>query len=124
MVPACPGRESPGRCLRSDGSQSLGRTLRWMGRCRLRLGQHEAARPWFKQAIEAALAGDIHRRVDYETLGRCYHEMADSFAGVGDCEQAITWYERAIEAKQRGDLHGGVNEESLALSRQARDNCT
>ena len=46
-----------------------------LGRALYEIGQFEAARPWFERAVAAKEQGDVHGRVDHESLGGSLHQV-------------------------------------------------
>ena len=48
-----------------------------MGFCLSNQDQFAVAQPWFERAATAKEQGDIHGRVDHESLGRSLHQMGD-----------------------------------------------
>jgi hypothetical protein len=57
-----------------DG-ESLGRSLHQVGYCLSSLGQHAEAKPWFERAVVAKEKGDVHGRVDGESVGRSLRSL-------------------------------------------------
>ena len=79
------------------------------------------ARPWYERAVTEAEQGDVHGRVDHESLGRAFTRSGIALSGTGDDEGADPGTsERSLE-KEKGDVHGGVDHESLVASKQALD---
>ena len=79
--------------------------------------------PWFERAVEAKQKGDVHGRVDHESLGISLHQVGFCFASTGRFEEARPWFERAVEAAQKGDVHGRVDHESLVTTLRAGAAC-
>jgi len=80
--------------LVSDGSQ-------WdvVGGAIVELGRFEEAQPWFERAVAAKEQGDVHGRVDGESLGTSFHLVGSCYSSRGQFEQAQPWYERAVAVK-------------------------
>src|SRR5260370_1170539 len=68
--------------------KSIGKPFSWLfsvlfrrsaavGSCLSRTGEFAAARPWFERAVAEAEKGDVHGRVDHESLGTSLHEVGD-----------------------------------------------
>ena len=53
--------------------------------------------------------GDLHGRVDHESLGRSLHQVGYCLSSRGQFEAAQPWFERAAAAREQGDLHGRVD---------------
>ncbi len=81
-----------------------------------RIGQFEAARPWFERAVSEWEIGDIDGRVDHEGLGSSLHGVGECLDSLGQFEAARSWYERAVSEKEKGDINGYVNRGSLSTS--------
>jgi hypothetical protein len=58
------------------------------------VGQFEAARPWFERAVAEAEKGDVHGRVDHESLRLSLHNLANCFQRLGRDEDAKRWEAR------------------------------
>ena len=86
------------------------------GRVLLSRRRPAQARPWFEQAVEARAQGDIHGRVDHDSLGTSLHEVGFCFSSSGDYTQARPWFEQAVEEARQGDIHGRVDHASLGRS--------
>lgn len=86
-------------------------------------GRYDEALPWFERAVEIKQKGDVHGRVDHESLGRSLHQVGDCHGSVGRYDEALGWFERAVEAKQKGNIHGRVNHDSLRISLDAVHRC-
>ena len=78
------------------------------------IGLFDEARLWYERAVEEK--GDVHGRVDHESLGTSVHQVGLCLSETGDYEGARPWYERAVEEKEKGDVHGRVDHESLGRS--------
>ncbi|MCG8419034.1 MAG: AAA family ATPase [Proteobacteria bacterium] len=79
------------------------------------LGRFGISRAWALSAVEKR-QGDIHGRVDHESLGRSLHQVGRCYLETGEYEQARSWYQQAVEEKRQGDVHGRVDHESLGRS--------
>ncbi|MBI2908059.1 MAG: tetratricopeptide repeat protein, partial [Chloroflexi bacterium] len=63
--------------------------------------------------MAASEKGDIHGRVDQESLGVSLNQVGSCLSSQGKFAEAIPWYERAVAAKEKGDIHGRVDQASL-----------
>jgi hypothetical protein len=86
-------------------------------------GRFDEARPWFGRAVEAAQRGDMHGRVDHQSLGKSLHQVGCCHASMGRLAEARTWFERAALAQQKGDVHGRIDHQSLGISLKALGDC-
>jgi tetratricopeptide (TPR) repeat protein/predicted phosphodiesterase len=111
-----PAWEEAGEGMSIEEGETLGRAL-WQ------IGRFDDALPWYERAVEAAQQGDVHGRVDHESLGRSLHQVGDCLSSTGQFEAARPWFERAVEAAQQGDVHGRVDHESLGLSLREGARC-
>ena len=59
----------------------------------------EPSAPGFAEVAQ----GDIHGRVDHESLGTSLHQVGCCLASVGDHAGARTWFERAVAEVERAD---------------------
>jgi hypothetical protein len=80
------------------------------------VGRFEEARSWFERAVADKTQGDMHGRVDHESLGSSLHQVGDCHGSTGRFEEARPWFERAAAKKAQGDVHGRVDHESLGSS--------
>ena len=87
-----------------------------IGLALIEIGQFAEARPWYERAVEATEKGDVHGRIDQESLSGSLHCVGYCHAGAGQFEAARPWFERAVDAKEKGDPHGRVDHESLGSS--------
>src|SRR4051812_46567818 len=108
----CQGREAVSV---SDG-EIIGRGL-------YEIGAFEAAQPWFERAVAAKEQGDIHGRVDHQSLGTSLHLVGYCLASRGQFEAAQPWFERAVAAAEQGDIHGRVDHQSLGTSLHQVGSC-
>jgi tetratricopeptide (TPR) repeat protein len=83
------------------------------------IGLFEEARPWYERAVAQKEQGDVHGRVDHESLGASLHLIGDGLSQTGDYAGARPWYERAVAQAEQGDVHGRVDHQSLEISRQS-----
>jgi hypothetical protein len=67
--------------------------------------------------------GDVHGRVDADSLGKSLHQVGDCHFTLGKFVDALPWFERAVAAKEQGDVHGRVDPESLEVTRRALKQC-
>jgi tetratricopeptide (TPR) repeat protein len=63
--------------------------------------------------------GDLHGRVNHESLGSTLHCIGNCFFQQGQWQEAAGWYEQAQAEKRQGDVYGRVNKQSLVLSLQS-----
>jgi tetratricopeptide (TPR) repeat protein len=101
--------EQTGADVAIDDGETIGRAL-------CEIGRFNDAPPWFRKAVEAKQKGDVHGRVDHESLGVSLHLVGYCLSSTGKFDEARVWYERAVEATERGDVHGRVDHESLGRS--------
>ena len=87
-----------------------------IGRALLEVGAFDAARPWYERAVAAKEQGDVHGRVNHESLGSSLHQVGYCLSSTGQFDAARPWYQRAVAAKEQGDVHGRVNHENLGSS--------
>jgi len=87
------------------------------------IGLFVEARPWYERAVAAKEQGDIHGRVDHESLGNSLHQVGYCLSMTGDYEGARPWFERAVAEKKQGDIHGRVDHESLGSSLHQVGSC-
>ena len=73
-----------------------------VGRALLGIGVFEAALPWFERAVAAKEQGDVHGRVDQESLGTSLHYVGYCLSRTGQFEAALPWFERAVAAIRAG----------------------
>ena len=90
-------RPRPGR-PREPGQQAC---TRW-AYCLSETGQYEAARPWFERAVAETEQGDVHGRVDHESLGSSLHQVGYCLSQTGQYEAARPWFERAVAEAGEG----------------------
>jgi tetratricopeptide (TPR) repeat protein len=79
-------------------------------------GRFDETRTWYERAVDAAQKGDVHGRLDHESLGRSLLQVGFCYWSVGRFDQALPWFERAVDAAQKGDVHGRVDHESMGRS--------
>jgi tetratricopeptide (TPR) repeat protein len=87
-----------------------------VGEAVVELGQFAQALPWFERAVAAKEQGDVHGRVDAQSLGSSLHQVGFCYAQQGQFAQALPWFERAVAASEKGDVHGRVDAQSLGIS--------
>ena len=87
-----------------------------LGQALVEIGRFDAARPWFERAVAEAERGDVHGRVDHESLGTSLHQVGYCLSRVGEFAAARPWFERAVTEKEQGDVHGRVDHASLGTS--------
>ena len=88
----------------------------WLGQALVEIGRFDAARPWFERAVAEKERGDVHGRVDHESLGASLHQVGVCLSRVGEFAAARPWYARAVAEAERGDVHGRVDHASLGAS--------
>jgi tetratricopeptide (TPR) repeat protein len=84
-----------------------------IGRALTEIGQFAVARPWFERAVAEAEKGDVHGRIDHESLGSYLHLVGYCLSSTGEFAAARPWFERAVPEKEKGDVHGRIDHESL-----------
>jgi hypothetical protein len=72
-----------------------------------------------EKLVEEVQKGDVHGRLDHESLGRSLHQVGMCLSRLGQDAEARLWYERAVEEAQKGDVHGRVDPASLQMSLDA-----
>ena len=87
-----------------------------VGQALYEIGKFDEARPWYERAVSEKEQGDVHGRVDHESLGISLHQVGYCLSSVGKFDEARPWYERAVSEKEQGDVHGRVDHESLGSS--------
>jgi hypothetical protein len=70
-------------------------------------------------AVAAKQKGDVHGRIDHESLGSGLHQVGLCLSSIGEFAAARPWYERAVAEAEKGDVHGRVDHESVALTIRA-----
>jgi hypothetical protein len=93
----------------ADEAHTVGEGLRMDGR-------FDEAREWFELAVAAKEKGDVHGRVDPESLGLSLHLVGYCYANTGHYDEARGWFERAVAEAGKGDVHGRVDHASLGSS--------
>ncbi len=76
-----------------------GRPAHIVGDALFELGDYTQARPWYERAVTEAELGDIHGRINHESLGASIHEVGNCWYQLGDYTQARPWFERAVTEK-------------------------
>ncbi|HYE52653.1 MAG TPA: TIR domain-containing protein, partial [Azospirillaceae bacterium] len=94
-----------------------------IGRALIESGQFMTALPWFERAVAAKEQGDIHGRVDHDSLGRSRHLVGYCLSSQGRFAEAQPWFERAVAASEQGDIHGRIDRESLGTSLHQVGDC-
>src|SRR5258706_7366233 len=87
-----------------------------VGKALTEIGRFADARPWYERAVAAKEKGDVHGRVDHESLGLSLHQVGICLSSTGQFADARPWFERAVTAAEKGDVHGRVDHQSLGLS--------
>jgi tetratricopeptide (TPR) repeat protein len=77
-----------------------------VGYCYARQGQFAEALPWFERAVAAAEKGDVHGRVDPESLGTSLHQVGYCYARQGQFAEALPWFDRASIVLKREPFKG------------------
>ena len=67
-------------------------------------------------AVAEKEKGDVHGRVDCESLGSSLHRVGYCLTSTGGGGAARPWFERAVAEKEKGDVQGRVDHESLGRS--------
>jgi tetratricopeptide (TPR) repeat protein len=86
-------------------------------------GRFAEARDWYEHAADEKRQGDLHGRVDHNSLGMTLHQMGHCLSSLGRFAEARGWYERAADEKRQGDLHGRVDHQSLGLTLHQVGHC-
>jgi tetratricopeptide (TPR) repeat protein len=76
-----------------------------IGRALHEIGQFAEAQPWFERAVATKEQGDIHGRVDHESLGRSLHLVGYCLSSQGQFAEAQPWFERAAKAAEQENFH-------------------
>ena len=92
-----------------EGGQSIGDAL-------AEIGQFNPARPWYERAVAEAEKGDVHGRIDHESLSSSLHQVGYCLSSTGEFADAQPWYERAVAEAEKGDVHGRIDHQSLGSS--------
>ncbi|MES2937848.1 MAG: tetratricopeptide repeat protein [Pseudomonadota bacterium] len=87
------------------------------------IGKFKEAKAWFERAVTEAEQGDVHGRVDHESLGGSLHLVGNCLSSLGQFNDAKAWFERAVKETEQGDVHGRVDHESLGSSLHLVGNC-
>ena len=98
-----------GELAEADAQHAVGFALSQIGR-------FTDALLWYERAVAAAEQGDVHGRIDHESLGRSLHQVGYCLSETGQYEEARPWYERAVAAAEQGDVHGRIDHASLGTS--------
>jgi len=92
--------------ITADGFDELGMAL-------YQLGRFSIALPWFEQAQAEKGQGDLHGRVDHQSLGITLQHIGMCLYQQGEWAKAVDWYQQAQAEKGQGDLHERVDHASL-----------
>jgi len=65
------------------------------------LGEYEEAQPWCERATTAKEKGDIHGRVDYDSVAVSAELLASCLSAVGRDDEAQHCRERAAALRER-----------------------
>jgi hypothetical protein len=87
-----------------------------IGQALYEIGSFMTSRPWYERAVAQKEQGDVHGRVDHESLGTSLHQVGLCLSSTGEFAAARPWYERAVAQKEQGDVHGRVDHQSLGVS--------
>jgi tetratricopeptide (TPR) repeat protein len=68
------------------------------------LGQFAQALPWFERAVAASEQGDVHGRVDAQSLGTSLRRVGECYKRLGQSAQALPWFERADAIESSGSV--------------------
>jgi hypothetical protein len=83
------------------GAVADGRSLHLIGYCHLSLGQFVEAQPWFERAVSEAEKGDVHGRVDHDSLASSLLAGAQCLKQLHRGSEAAAWETRALGIKAR-----------------------
>ena len=87
-----------------------------VGRALIEAGRFAEAQCWYERAAEEMRQGDVHGRVDRQSLGLTLHCVGFCLSSQGQFAEARDWYERAADEMRQGDVYGRVDHESLGTS--------
>jgi Tfp pilus assembly protein PilF len=82
----------------------------------LELGQLQRAAGWYDQAVAETRQGDLHGRVNHESLGTSLHQLGHCAYQQGDWQAANVWFEKALEEIRQGDIFGRVDQSRVVYS--------
>src|SRR5204863_262880 len=68
------------------GGRAMGEWPREVGRC----GE---ALPWYERAVAETEQGDVHGRVDHQSLGVSLHQVGFCHSSQGRWAEALPWFE-------------------------------
>ena len=71
-----------------------------VGRALLEIGAFEAARPWFERAAAEKERGDVHGRVDHESIALSLRSGAQCLRQLGRHEEAALWEAQASDLQR------------------------
>ena len=74
-------------------------------------------------AVAEKEKGDVHGRVDHESLGSSLDQVGCCLTSTGEFGAARPWFERAVAEKERGNVHGRVDHGSLAQTLRTGARC-
>jgi tetratricopeptide (TPR) repeat protein len=80
------------------------------------IGRFDEGLPWCERAVAEAERGDIHGRVDHESLSTSLHLVGFCRWNMGRFDEALEWFERAVTEGEEGDVHGRVDYDGLGRS--------
>jgi len=87
------------------------------------LGQFAKALPWFERAVAAKAKGDVHGRVNSESLGTSLRQVGVCYSRQGQFAEALPWFERAVAAKEEGGVHDRVDSANLGTTLHEVGDC-
>jgi hypothetical protein len=73
--------------------------------------------------VAEAEKGDVHGRVDHNSLGISQHYVGVCLSGLEQDTEALELYECALASKKKGDVHGRVDHASLSVTLRAGAGC-
>jgi hypothetical protein len=66
----------------------------WVSRALYEIGQFEAALPWYERAVSAKEKGDVHGRIDRESLCLSVQSLVECLEKLGRTMEVGQWKER------------------------------
>jgi hypothetical protein len=79
-------------CVRDGEASTIGDGL-------LEAGQFAVAQRWFEQAVKEKEQGDVHGRIDHESLGGSVHQVGACLSRQGEHAAAQAWFDRAARIR-------------------------
>lgn len=89
----------------------------------VKAGHFDEALPWYSRTLEATQKGDMHGRINHESVSASLHNVGACHFKTGRFDEALPFFKRAVEAMQKGDIHERVDQDSLGRSLHEVGNC-